>query len=164
MPSRISQKIGVRTSVPSRLASTIAPNSTTSAETPATTLALLESLLPVLQFVHDRGSIHRDIKPSNIMRRKDGTLFLLDFGAVKQATASNPGQAQSSSTGIYSQGFAPPEQMKGNQVYPATEPLDWELDAVTPGTPDRKTRFNKSHPPPPNSRSVSSIKQVTARA
>ncbi|WP_088891896.1 serine/threonine-protein kinase [Leptolyngbya ohadii] len=87
----------------------------------AKTLALLESLLPVLQFVHDRGSIHRDIKPSNIMRRKDGTLFLLDFGAVKQATASNPGQAQSSSTGIYSQGFAPPEQMKGNQVYPATD-------------------------------------------
>ncbi|MBD1851168.1 serine/threonine-protein kinase [Leptolyngbya sp. FACHB-711] len=84
-------------------------------------LELLQSLLPVLQFVHDRGSIHRDIKPSNVMRRKDGTLFLLDFGAVKQATSATPGQAQPSSTGIYSMGFAPPEQMKGNQVYPATD-------------------------------------------
>jgi serine/threonine-protein kinase len=84
-------------------------------------LELLDSLLPVFQFVHDRGSIHRDIKPSNIMRRKDGTLFLLDFGAVKQVTSATPGQAQPASTGIYSMGFAPPEQMKGNQVYPATD-------------------------------------------
>jgi serine/threonine-protein kinase len=81
-------------------------------------LALLREILPVLQFVHDRGSIHRDIKPSNIMRHQNGTLFLLDFGAVKKAAA---GTATGSSTGIYSQGFAPPEQMSGGQVYPSTD-------------------------------------------
>lgn len=80
---------------------------------------VLEEMLKVLQFVHSKGSIHRDIKPSNIMRDQEGTLYLLDFGAVKQVTAGNvPGGG---STGIYSMGFAPPEQMTGNQVYPATD-------------------------------------------
>ncbi len=84
-------------------------------------LEILESLLPVLQFVHDNNSIHRDIKPSNIMRDKNGVLHLLDFGAVKEV-ASNPSHNPlTPSTGIYSQGFAPPEQMAGNQVYPCTD-------------------------------------------
>ena len=80
---------------------------------------VLEEMLKVLQFVHSKGSIHRDIKPSNIMRDKEGILYLLDFGAVKQiATGNVPGGG---STGIYSMGFAPPEQMSGNQVFPATD-------------------------------------------
>lgn len=88
----------------------------------AKVLELLERILPVLQFVHDHGSIHRDIKPSNIMRRRDGLLFLLDFGAVKQVASSHPGQGgKNASTGIYSMGFAPPEQMQGDVVYPATD-------------------------------------------
>jgi serine/threonine-protein kinase len=53
------------------------------------------------------------------MRDQEGTLFLLDFGAVKEiAVGSVPGGG---STGIYSMGFAPPEQMSGGQVYPATD-------------------------------------------
>ncbi|MEH2043562.1 serine/threonine-protein kinase [Nostoc sp.] len=83
-------------------------------------LEVLQEILKVLEFVHDRGIIHRDIKPSNIMRRRDGKLFLLDFGAVKQVTNAAPGSA-ASSTGIYSMGFAPPEQMAGGQVFPSTD-------------------------------------------
>lgn len=85
-------------------------------------MQLLLEILPVLQFVHDRGSIHRDIKPSNIMRRRDGLYYLLDFGAVKQVTsvAAVGGQGHAS-TGIYSMGFAPPEQIRGDRVYPATD-------------------------------------------
>jgi serine/threonine protein kinase len=83
---------------------------------------LLEEVLRVLKFVHENGSIHRDIKPSNIMRRRDGRVYLLDFGAVKQVTtAPVAGQVGRASTGIYSMGFAPPEQMQGNTVYPATD-------------------------------------------
>lgn len=81
---------------------------------------VLSEILKVLQFVHDRRIIHRDIKPSNIMRRRDGKLFLLDFGAVKQVTNA-PSAGAGSSTGIYSMGFAPPEQMAGNQVFPSTD-------------------------------------------
>jgi len=76
--------------------------------------------LKVLAFVHSTGAIHRDIKPSNLMRDQEGKLYLLDFGAVKQATAGVGGNTEKS-TGIYSMGFAPPEQMAGNQVYPATD-------------------------------------------
>jgi serine/threonine protein kinase len=82
-------------------------------------LEVLEEILKVLKFVHDKGIIHRDIKPSNIMRRRDGKIFLLDFGAVKQVANIAAGAA--SSTGIYSMGFAPPEQMTGGQVFPSTD-------------------------------------------
>jgi serine/threonine protein kinase len=87
----------------------------------ADVLEVLTEILKVLRFVHDNGSIHRDIKPSNIMRHRDGRLFLLDFGAVKQLTSAAVGQGARASTGIYSMGFAPPEQMAGNVVYPATD-------------------------------------------
>ncbi|MDB9482057.1 serine/threonine-protein kinase, partial [Dolichospermum circinale CS-537/05] len=79
-------------------------------------LEILKEILPILQFIHDRNIIHRDIKPSNIMRRRDGKLFLLDFGAVKLIANAPP-----SSIGIYSLGFAPPEQMNSSQVFPSTD-------------------------------------------
>ena len=78
---------------------------------------MLEEILKVLAFVHDHGSIHRDIKPSNIMRHRNGHFYLLDFGAVRQATKGGA----SRSTGIYSLGFAPPEQVSGSEVYPCSD-------------------------------------------
>ena len=81
---------------------------------------ILKELLLILKFIHENGSIHRDIKPSNIMRSQNGRLYLLDFGAVKQAT-NNPNNTQEKSTTIYSAGFAPPEQQLGNQVSAATD-------------------------------------------
>ncbi len=84
----------------------------------AQALEVLREILKVLKFVHENGSIHRDIKPSNIMRHRNGRLYLLDFGAVKQVTGAASGR---NSTGIYSIGFAPPEQMAGGQVYPSTD-------------------------------------------
>lgn len=92
-------------------------------------LELLDSILPVLEFVHQQGAIHRDIKPSNIMRDRKGKLYLLDFGAVKQATAASATQGKS--TGIYSLGFAPPEQMAGDQVYPATDLYAFAVTLLT---------------------------------
>jgi serine/threonine-protein kinase len=89
----------------------------------AEALEVLRKILKVLKFVHENGSIHRDIKPSNIMRdRNNGRLYLLDFGAVKQVTKGAPVGGQAGrSTGIYSMGYAPPEQMSGSQVYPSTD-------------------------------------------
>ena len=84
----------------------------------AEVIEVLSEILKVLKFVHNSGSIHRDIKPSNIMRHRNGRLYLLDFGAVKQVAST---ATSSASTGIYSMGFAPPEQMSGGQVYPSTD-------------------------------------------
>jgi serine/threonine-protein kinase len=87
----------------------------------AEVIEVLTAVLKILKFVHENGSIHRDIKPSNIMRRRDGRLYLLDFGAVKQITSAAGSGPSKASTGIYSMGFAPPEQMSGNVVYPSTD-------------------------------------------
>jgi serine/threonine protein kinase len=92
-------------------------------------LGMLREILKVLQFVHERGIIHRDIKPSNIMRHRNGKFYLLDFGAVKQVTNVPTGSA-GSSTGIYSMGFAPPEQMAGGEVYPSTDLYALAVTAV----------------------------------
>jgi hypothetical protein len=91
-------------------------------------LSILVEMLKVLDFVHENGTIHRDIKPSNIMRHQDGRLYLLDFGAVKQVTSA---QAGAQSTGIYSMGFAPPEQMAGGAVYPATDLYALAVTCIT---------------------------------
>lgn len=86
-------------------------------------LMVLQEILNVLKFVHQNGSIHRDLKPSNIMRDRKGRLFLLDFGAVKQKVnqAAGVGGGSNRSTGIFTPGYAPPEQMAGAEVYPSSD-------------------------------------------
>lgn len=83
---------------------------------------VLEEILKVLKFVHENGSIHRDIKPSNIMRARTGKLYLLDFGAVKKVmqVPDEPVSA-GNKTGIFTPGFAPPEQMYNGDIYPSTD-------------------------------------------
>jgi len=95
-------------------------------------LEVLREILNVLKFVHENDSIHRDIKPSNIMRERSGRLHLLDFGAVKQQVTQGAGATPTgSSTGIYSMGFAPPEQMSGAQVYPSTDLYALAVTVIT---------------------------------
>ena len=77
--------------------------------------ALLENLLPVLAFIHDKQTIHRDIKPENIIRREsDRLLYLVDFGAAKTIDAAIVKQT---GTAIGSQGFTAPEQAIGRATY-----------------------------------------------
>ncbi len=78
---------------------------------------LLESLLPVLDFLHHQlpPVIHRDIKPANIIRRRsDGSLVLVDFGAAKQATQT---MLAKTGTAIGSAEFAAPEQARRKPVF-----------------------------------------------
>ena len=78
---------------------------------------LLESLLPVLDFLHHQSPpvIHRDIKPANIIRRRsDGGLVLVDFGAAKQATQS---MLAKTGTAIGSAEFSAPEQARRKPVF-----------------------------------------------
>lgn len=76
---------------------------------------LLNDLLLVLQFVHDRQVIHRDIKPENIIRRSsDRKLVLVDFGASKFATGT---ALLRTGTSIGSPEYVAPEQLRGKAVF-----------------------------------------------
>ncbi len=80
---------------------------------------VLSELLPILQFVHENQVIHRDIKPENIIRRQsDHKLVLIDFGVAKQLTENS---LNNQGTSIGSYGYAPIEQMKLRQAYPASD-------------------------------------------
>jgi serine/threonine protein kinase len=77
-------------------------------------IALLQNLLPVLEFVHSKQVIHRDIKPENIIRRRNGELVLVDFGATKTAT---PTALAVTGTVIGTAGYFAPEQALGKATF-----------------------------------------------
>lgn len=82
---------------------------------------LLEDLLPVLEFIHQRRVIHRDLKPENIIRplappppTPPLPLVLVDFGASKFIAESRPART---GTLIGSAGYAAPEQVMGKSGF-----------------------------------------------
>ncbi len=78
---------------------------------------LLLSILPTLDYIHQRGFIHRDVKPENIIRRADNRqLYLVDFGAAKVATTD----PQMQGTTIGTPEFMSPEQGWG-RAYPSSD-------------------------------------------
>lgn len=82
----------------------------------AEVVLLLEEILEILEFVHQKQVIHRDINPRNILRRKlDNKLVLIDFGAVKQITTNIiNSQSQKFTVAIGTPGYIPSEQAMGN--------------------------------------------------
>ena len=85
----------------------------------AAAIALLGSVLPVLDFIHDHHVIHRDLKPDNLIRRKEtGEIVLIDFGAVKEIrTRIITGEQTALTIGIGTQGYTPSEQLSGKPRY-----------------------------------------------
>jgi serine/threonine protein kinase len=60
-----------------------------------------------LQASHAQNILHRDIKPSNLMRRSNGQIAIIDFGAAREYINIDRSQAMSV---IYTLGYAPFEQ------------------------------------------------------
>ncbi|NJO43799.1 MAG: serine/threonine protein kinase [Cyanobacteria bacterium CRU_2_1] len=77
----------------------------------------LRQLVNILAYLHQQQCLHRDIKPSNIMLKPDGQLVLIDFGAVRELTATYLRRKNDSTgTTIISAGYTPPEQIEGHAV------------------------------------------------
>jgi hypothetical protein len=85
----------------------------------AETRAIAEAVLQVLTYLHGLNPpvIHRDIKPQNMLRRNDGHIYLVDFGAV-QTVYRHTMSLGSTVVGTY--GYMAPEQFRG-QAVPATD-------------------------------------------
>jgi hypothetical protein len=104
---------------------------------------LLDDLLPILKFIHDRGVIHRDIKPDNIMRRQNGELVLIDFGMSKHLNSTVLSRGTTGGT----MGYAPPEQIQAGVAYPASDIYALGATCIhllTDITPDRLYDFQKN--------------------
>ncbi|NET57155.1 MAG: serine/threonine protein kinase, partial [Symploca sp. SIO2E6] len=80
-------------------------------------LEWLLQLTEILQVVHQQKFFHRDIKPSNIILRTDGQLVLIDFGSVREMTATYQlKQVKGQVTEVASFGYTPPEQFNYQAV------------------------------------------------
>lgn len=77
---------------------------------------MIREVLEILRDLHgmEPPVIHRDLKPSNMMRREDGSLAIIDFGAVQ----SLMGDGQSTVAGTT--GYMPLEQLTGRAA-PASD-------------------------------------------
>ncbi len=74
---------------------------------------VLNQVLDALKEVHQNEIWHLDLKPGNIMLDRNGTAYLIDFGASKQIRAN--GSMTTSTALCYTPGYAPNEQI--GQMY-----------------------------------------------
>lgn len=107
-------------------------------------LGLMQPLLDGLAVVHAAGFLHRDIKPDNIyVRKDDGSLVLLDFGAARQAVEHAGALGD-----VVTPGYAPPEQYDNGEQGPWTDiyslgaTLYWMITGAKP--PDAPARVRAS--------------------
>ncbi|MEM9219679.1 MAG: protein kinase [Cyanobacteria bacterium P01_F01_bin.150] len=81
--------------------------------------AIALQILDILEYLHglEPPVVHRDLKPQNLIRQPDGTIVLVDFGAVA-TTYYQTMMRGSTVVGTY--GYMAPEQFRG-QAVPATD-------------------------------------------
>jgi eukaryotic-like serine/threonine-protein kinase len=74
----------------------------------------LQEILTILDFVHQAGVIHLNIKPSSLLQKRDGKIFLTNFGAIKNSVLFDyDEQTLLPQQAIIHEYFTPVEQQQG---------------------------------------------------
>ncbi|WP_180982206.1 protein kinase domain-containing protein, partial [Cylindrospermopsis raciborskii] len=90
--------------------------------TQAEVLYLLQSLLPILEYIHKAKIIHRDISPDNlILRSTDQKPVLIDFGVVKEVATRLSNSSTHQATTVGKLGYSPIEQVQTGKAYPNSD-------------------------------------------
>jgi serine/threonine protein kinase len=95
-------------------------------------LELLDQLLPVLQFIHERNIVHRDIKPANIMRRTPPLTPLQ--GAISEQTSIQQTSIERFPPSSLNETSVSPRKPRGDLVL-----IDFGIAKVITGTTLIKT-------------------------
>lgn len=91
---------------------------------PARVAAILDGVGSALQMAHDRGITHRDLKPANIVAHRyesgERVYKVIDFGLAAMKTGDDT-RLTDPAFFLGTLAYAAPEQMRGNDVTPATD-------------------------------------------
>jgi serine/threonine protein kinase len=98
----------------------------------AEVFALMDRLLPVLDYIHQKGIIHRDISPENIICRESDRLpILIDFGVVKALVSQMQlTDSERPNTTVGKIGYAPSEQIQSGRSYPSSDLYSLAVSAI----------------------------------
>jgi serine/threonine protein kinase len=91
----------------------------------------LLQILPVISYLHNKGTIHRDLSPAHIICRDSDHLPVpIDFGIVKEFANKLQVDIASQRIVVGQPGYAPIEQIKSGQVYPNSDLYALAVTAV----------------------------------
>ena len=90
----------------------------------AASVAVMQSLLSGVEFLHRYGFIHRDLDPSNVMLTQEGATKIIDFGICKRIGMSSYGGGSLTQAG----------QFLGKVAYAAPELILGDLKSQGPAT------------------------------